>query len=231
MTKFEDQLYTDLMREHGSTLAETRLPAGSRRQFASRRVLLATGAGGLAVAATAGALAATTGAPAAGGGSSAYALTAGHDGTVTLAVYQTSGISQANAKLRELGDNVVVVPVRPGCPPINSLPKPPVLPNGKGEISVHASKSTDGTITVNAAGVPAGDILVIGAQVTAQGSTLAATLSAAPAPSCVSMPAPGASGLNVEHRAASGLKVVHGGGSGRNVAHPGGSGQNVPSKN
>ncbi|MGD0701419.1 MAG: hypothetical protein ABSA02_16240 [Trebonia sp.] len=38
-------------------------------------------------------------------------LTANHDGTITLAVYQPSGIAQANAKLRQLGDRVVEVPV------------------------------------------------------------------------------------------------------------------------
>ena len=191
MTKFADQLYTDLMRKHGSALADTRPPAGSRRQFASRRALVATGAGGLAVAATAGALAA-------GGGTPAYALTTSHDGTVTLAVYQASGISQANAKLRQLGDSVVLVPVQPGCPAIGSLPAPAVLPNGKGKISVQSTKSRDGSITVNARGVPAGDILVVGAEITAQGTQMGASLTSPPAPSCVSLPAsPGSSGPNV----------------------------------
>jgi hypothetical protein len=188
MTKFADQLYTDLMREHGTALADTRPPTGSRRQFASRRALVATGAGGLAIAATAGALAA-------GGGTPAYALTTSHDGTVTLAVYQASGISQANAKLRQLGDIVVVVPVRPGCPGLGSLPAPAVLPNGKGKISVQSTKSRDGSITVNAQGVPAGDILVVGAEITAQGTQMGAGLTSPPAPSCVSLPAPpGSSG-------------------------------------
>jgi hypothetical protein len=58
MTKFEDQLYADLMQQHGPALAGTRLPTASRRPIASRRALLATGAGGVAVAAAAGALAA-----------------------------------------------------------------------------------------------------------------------------------------------------------------------------
>jgi hypothetical protein len=224
MTKFADQLYADLMREHGSTLADTRPPAGSRRQFASRRALLATGAGGLAAAATAGALTA-------GGGTPAYALTTSHDGTVKLAVYQASGISQANAKLRQLGDNVVVVPVRPGCPPINSLPKPAVLPEDKGKISVQSSRSRDGSITVNAQGVPAGDILVVGAEITAQGTQMAASLTSPPAPGCVSLPAsPSGSGPNVAHSGGSGPKVVQRG-SGAHVVHRIGSGPDVPKKN
>jgi hypothetical protein len=206
MTKFADQLYDDLMREHGSALAATRPPAASRRHIASRPALLAVGAGGLAVAATAGALAT-------GGGTPAYALTSNRDGTVTLAVYQASGIAQANTKLHQLGDDVVLVPVRPGCPAIGSLTKPAVLPNAKDKIGVRTAKSKDGSITVNATGIPAGDILVVAAEITANGTQMAAALTVPPAPSCVSMPAtPGESGH------------VHRGGSGTNVIHRSGSG-------
>jgi hypothetical protein len=179
MTKFEDQLYADLMRQHGPALAGTRLPAASRRHIASRRALLATGAGGVAIAAAAGALAA-------GGGTPAYALTTNRDGTVTLAVYQAPGIAQANAKLRQLGDNVVVVPVRPGCPSITSLPAPAVSP--RGPVSVGGTKSADGSITVDAHGVPAGDIMVVGVETSGQGVGVGASLTSPPAPSCVSLP-------------------------------------------
>ena len=68
MTKFADQLFDDLMREHGPTLAHTRPPA-PRRHAATRRALLAVGGGGVAVAvaAAAGVLVATAGGNAAGG--------------------------------------------------------------------------------------------------------------------------------------------------------------------
>jgi hypothetical protein len=213
MTKFADQLYADLMREHGSALAHTRPPAASRRHIASRPALLAAGAGGLAVAASVGALVA-------GGGAPAYALTTNPGGTVTLAVYQEPGIAQANAKLQQLGDNVVVVPVEPGCPSISSLPAPAVLPDG--QISVGGSVSRDGSVTVNAHGVPAGDIIVVGMEVTAQGSHVggqsAARLTSPPAPSCVSLPAmptnggPG-SGTVSGSSGGTGSSLVSGGGS------------------
>jgi hypothetical protein len=245
MTKFEDQLYADLMREHGPALADTRPPAASQRHIASRRVLLASGAGGLAVVATAGALVA-----AAGSGTPAYALTTNHDGTVTLAVYQASGITQANAKLRQLGDKVVVVPVKAGCPSLGSLRAPAVSP--KGQISVQGTKSTvqgakptaqeskptmarGGPVTVNAHGMPAGDILVIGVKNTGRGMGLASTLTSPPAPSCVSLPASrgnagpesgavssGSSGGQV--RGSGGgpiLHAVHGGGSGPKLSRIG----------
>jgi hypothetical protein len=224
MTKFADRLYADLMREHASTLAHTRPPAASRPPIASRRVLLVTGAGGLAVAATVGALTV-------GGGSPAYALTTNPNGTATLAVYRSSGIAQVNARLQQLGDNVVVVPVEPGCPSLSSLPAPTVPPSG--QISVGGSMSTDGSITVNATGVPAGDILVVGAQITAQanghmGGQTGARLTSPPAPSCVSLPAvptnPGpGSGPG------SGTVSGSGGGPGLSTSRGGGSGPVVSS--
>lgn len=225
MTKFEDQLYTDLMREHGSTLADTRLPGGARRQFASRRALLATGAGGLAVAATATAL--TVGG---GTASPAYALTTHPDGTVTLAVYKAAGIAQANARLHQLGDNVVVVPTGPGCPNINTLP-PPAVPIDKDGITVTQGRSRDGSISVRATGIPDGDILVVAVETTPQGSAGDATVTSPPAPGCVSMnpvlPPPG-SRSNVAHSTTFGAKI--GAGAGQHVVHRSEPGQSTSRK-
>jgi hypothetical protein len=187
MTKFADQLFDDLMREHGSTLAHTRPPAPSRP--ITRRTVLATGAGFVAVAATVGGLMASG-----GGGTPAYALTTHADGTVTLDVYQKSGFAGINSKLHQAGDDqVVVVPVKPGCPSMSSLPAPAVPPNG--HIAVQTSGSiNDGSVTVNAKGIPAGDILVVGFETTTHGSFHsslgAAKLTSPPAPSCVSLPSP-----------------------------------------
>jgi hypothetical protein len=213
MTKFTDQLFDDLMREHGPVLASTKVPAAPKRHLAARPVLLTAGAGGLAVAATVGTLVA-------GGGTPAYAVTTHPNGTVTLAVYQQSGIAEANARLHALGDRVVVVPVRSGCPSITSLPAPGVPAR---QISVEASGSTNGSVTVAAQGVPVGDILVMGVETgtggqfsmkqttsTVSGKTSASgsvkasgpaggqtsapvfgssRLTSGPAPSCISIPA------------------------------------------
>jgi hypothetical protein len=232
MTKFADQLYADLLREHGSTLAQIRPPATARRHIASRRALLATGAGGLAVAATAGALTAT-----AGGTPAAYALTTHPDGTVTLAVYQAPGVAQANAQLRHLGDNVVVVPVHPWCPSLDSL-RPPVASTKGKMISVQSGGSGHGSITVNARGVPAGDILVVGAETTVRGnqvtSQMGSRLTSPPAPSCVSLPAPpsgpwsgNAGGPGFGSASGSGHGPGGPGGPGSHVAHGGRSGSSV----
>ena len=187
MTKFEDQLFADLMREHRSTLAHTTLPAPSRQRTAVRRTLTVAGAGSLGVAAAAGALVATS------GGSPAYAVTTHPDGTVTIAVYKESGIAGANAKLRQLGDQVVLVPVRPGCP----APRPPAVSVLGHPISVGLSVS-HGSVTVHAKGIPDGDIVVLGVVTTGPSSLTGGTVSSRPAPSCISLPSaprlPGGSG-------------------------------------
>jgi hypothetical protein len=191
MTKFADQLFDDLMREHGPALTQAPGPA-PRRHVTTRRALLAAGGGCVAVAATAGALLA-------GGGTPAYAVTTHPDGTVTLAVYRAAGIAQANARLRQLGDGqVVVVPVRAGCPGMSALP-PPAVPASGGHISLQGSTGRGGSVTVRAQGIPAGDIIVVGAQTSMNGSSRtsmsASRLTSPPAPGCVSLPAlPGSGG-------------------------------------
>ena len=106
----------------------------------------------------------------ASGGSPAYAVTKNPNGTITLGVYQKSGIAGANAKLHQLGDNVVVVPVEAGCPSIRSLPAPAV-PVARGSISTQTGVSKGGSVTVNAQGIPAGDILVVAVETTTNGRT------------------------------------------------------------
>jgi hypothetical protein len=193
MTKFEDQLFDDLLREHGSALNTVRMP---KRHGRPGRAVLAAGVGGIAVAAVAGVLVAT--ATGHGPGTSAatdtaYTVTNNPNGTVTLAVYQKSGIAAANAKLVAFGDGrVYVVPVAVGCPSITSLPAPAVALSGHVGIQTGVSVKSGGSVTVNAKGIPAGDILVVGVESTSDGGTTtslgASQLTSAPAPSCVSLP-------------------------------------------
>ena len=191
MTKFSDQLFDDLMRDHGTALAQhTRPPARPSRHISARQALLA-GGGTLAVGAVvAGVLVADSGTPDHVTGSAtpaAYTITNNTDGTITLAVYQKSGIAAANTRLRQLGDKqVVVVPVEPGCP----RPAAPAVP-GHGRLTTTGiSVSPDGRVTVHAHGIPAGDILVIGVRTTGRTVMGGGVLTSPPAPGCISLPAP-----------------------------------------
>jgi hypothetical protein len=176
MTKFADQLFDDLMREHGTSLNQAGLPAAPRRRLASRPVLVTAGAAVVAVGATAGVLAS-------GGGTPAFAVTAHPNGTVTLAVYDKSGYAGINSKLRQDGDSqVVVVPVESGCP----IPQT-VWVSGD-DITMRISSPANGGVTVSTTGVPAGDLLVLGLQPTADGGTFAVpylTSASDPTPTCI----------------------------------------------
>ena len=143
------------------------------------------GGGTLAVA---GAIAGTL---VAGSGSPAYAVTKNPDGSITIAVYQASGIAGANQRIHQLGDKqVFVVPVKAGCPSISSLPKPPVPARGH-RMTTGAAVSRNGSVTsVTAQGIPAGDILVFAVETSGRTTMGEGILTSAPAPSCVSRPAP-----------------------------------------
>jgi len=180
MTKFSDQLLDDLMREHGPALASVRPPAPARRRVTAGRTALAGGS--VAVAA------AIAGSLVAGSGSPAYAVTKNPDGTLSLAVYQASGIAGANARLRQLGDRqVVVVPVEAGCPGVSPTGAAPAR---GARTTTGISVSGNGSVTVKAQGIPAGEILVIGVQTSGHATVSTGMLTTPPAPRCISLPAP-----------------------------------------
>jgi hypothetical protein len=173
MTKFADQLFDDLMQEHGPELAATRMPAAPKRRVA-HPVRLAAVAGGIAAVATG------VGLMVPGGGTPAYAVTANANGTVTLDVYDQSGIAGANAALRKLGDQVVVVPVKAGCPSITSLPLVPrdagylplqtnVTKSGGGSVTVSVPGGGK-SVTVSGKGIPKGDVALVLVQPTSKGT-------------------------------------------------------------
>ena len=93
MSKFEDQLFNDLIQEHGPALAVAKRPKAPRN---TRPVWIAAGA--LAVAG-----AATAGITLFSGGTPAFAVTENPDGSVTVAVKDLSGLDAANRELARRG--------------------------------------------------------------------------------------------------------------------------------
>ena len=157
MTKFEDQLYQQLMTEHGHHLRAVRRPAPARRR-AWRPVWLATGAAGTAAAVTA-AVMALGSAPA----YAAYSVTGHANGTVTVSVSRPSGVAGANAALRAMRARVRVVPVRPGCPPVGSLPHPRPAPHPAVSVKtgVNGNGNRSVTVKLGKGGIPAGDTMIL----------------------------------------------------------------------
>ena len=185
MTRFEDQLYDQLITEHGHHLRAPQRPAPARRRV-PRPVWLATGAAG-AVAAGTVAVVMLGSAPAL----AAYSVTR-HDNAITVAVNRASGVAGANVTLHAMGARVRVVPVRPGCLSIASLPRPQPAPhlavsvktgmNGNGHRSV--------TVKLGQGGIPAGDTMILAFSGNPhQGTALGAGgIITGPVPRCVSLP-------------------------------------------
>jgi hypothetical protein len=186
MTKFEDQLYQQLMTEHGHHLRAGQRPAPARRRV-RRPVWLATGAAGTAAGVTAAVLALSS-TPAL----AAYSVTQ-HNGAVTVAVYNASGVAGANAALHRLPARVAVVPVRPGCPPIGSLPRPHPAPHPSVSVGTRVTGGGHRSVTVKLGqgGIPAGDTMILafsGSGAPGTTSLGAGGIITGPVPRCVSLP-------------------------------------------
>jgi hypothetical protein len=190
MTKFEDQLYQQLMTEHGHHLHAAPAPAPARRRV-RRPVWLATGLAGTAAAATATVMALGS-APA----MAAYAVTQ-HNGTVSVSVRNSIGVTGANTVLHKLGAHVVVVPTGPNCTPIGSLPHPdPAL-----HLSVLVKAGVDGnghrsvSVQIGKGGIPAGDTMILAfSDIPGGGSLGVGGIITGPVPTCVTLPSAPAGG-------------------------------------
>jgi hypothetical protein len=184
MTKFEDQLFGQLMAEHGHRLRAVQRPAPARRRV-RRPVWLAAGAAGVAAAVTA-AVTALASSPA----YAAYSVTR-HDGTLAVSVSRPSGVAGANATLHAMRARVVVVPVRPGCPSIGSLPRPRPAPHPSVSVASRVTGNGHRSVTVKVKGdIPKGDtmILAFSGNPRSGGAVGAGGIISGHAPGCVSLP-------------------------------------------
>lgn len=130
-----------------------------------------------------------------------YAVTRGADGTVTVAVSRPAGVAGANAALQHMRARVRVVPVRPGCPSIFSLPHPQPPRHHHGGVSVMAGRPHHGhrSVSVKVWGnsIPAGATLLLAFSTPRTGLELGAgVLVTGHVPSCVSLPARPGGGLS-----------------------------------
>ena len=179
MTKFADQLFQDLMAEHGAELTSASAPEAARRRY--QRPAWAT-AGTVAAAG-----AAAVGFTVFGSTASAYAVTDNHDGTVTVGVTKASGVDGANAKLRQMGASVVVLKARPGCPSIDTFASHDQK-GGKTTLGIQVGAGGETTVTVQAQGLPKNDTMLVAFDFDDGKGQVASVLTDRPVPSCVSLP-------------------------------------------
>lgn len=184
MTRFEEGLLQQLMAEHGHHLRAVQRPAPARRRV-RRPVWLASGVAGMVAAVTA-AVMALGSAPA----MAAYSVTR-HGGDVSVSVDRASGVAGANAALHRMHTRVVVVPVRPGCTPLGSLPRPDPAPHPAVWVKTGVNGQGHRSVTVKIKGaIPAGDTMILAftGNRDSGGSVGAGGIITGRAPRCVSLP-------------------------------------------
>jgi hypothetical protein len=193
MTNFEDQLFSDLMTEHGAQLRQMPQPgrgpatgtsrARTRRRAMRRPAWLATGAAGLAAAGTAVVMAL-------GGSAPAYAVSLGANGTVQVSVNQPSGVAGANAALKRLHVRVRIVPVRPGCPSVSSLPHPHFVHHPGVRVATGQGQGGHRSVSVKVWGksIPAGATMLLAFTTSDSTNLGVGGWITGPVPGCVSLP-------------------------------------------
>lgn len=175
MATFEDQLWTDLLGEHGTELAGASRSAARRSR--TKPILVTAGTFGVVGVATAVALTltATVGPP-------AYAVTANSDGTVSVTINQIVGVSGANAELARLHVRAKAVPENDDC-----TANPPLVPTRVFGGGALRGMPVDG-VTIIPDAIPAGDTLMLVAKTSGNAGVLAAIMVVGPAPSCFGGP-------------------------------------------
>ena len=188
MSNFEDQLWSQLVRERGeqmraaprataalaSSVTATR-PA-TRRALRLRRPALLTGSAlGIAGLATAGVLALTSASP-------AFAVTKNPDGTVAITLSDLSDLPALNQKLAQDGVLVTAVPISTSCSATAAITNP----SGESGPGTQAGREATNLVTIDPNQIPSGEIGVLGASQTASGQvTLLFGDTTPPAPSCL----------------------------------------------
>lgn len=110
MSRFEDDLWETLSREHGAATLQAGRPSSL---VPRRRRVLSLAAGALTLAAVT--VTAVVVLSAGDDLSPAYAVTQNANGTVTLTLKEVIGVQPANEEMARLGVRVVVAKVEAGC--------------------------------------------------------------------------------------------------------------------
>ena len=180
MSKFKERLWRDLMREHGSELAQIDRPAAGRARYARPRLLAGTTVGFAAIATAIVLFVSAASTPA------AFAVSGNSDGTVSVMLRRIAGIKGANARLQALGIRAKFVQVAAGC---RAAVPPAALAQIKtpDQVLIHAGRQT----RIDPRKIPPGRMVVIMSWVKA-GNVRTVKLGAAAkaAPDCIAGPAP-----------------------------------------
>jgi hypothetical protein len=159
VARFEDRLWNEIVEQHGGLLAQAPARAPVRPRRLRRRAPLA--AIGLALAAGLAALVIGVGRNA---GTSAYAVVANPDGTVTVTIRELEGVAPANRRLTMLGVPVRIAAVTADCPAAAHPLKPAPLPLASARRAFEfEGPPGEPSARVDPAAIPKGDTLLLSA--------------------------------------------------------------------
>jgi hypothetical protein len=160
MTKFADNLWSDLAREHGAALAHADRPGPGRTRRTRPRVLAGS------TLALAGAGAALGVALTAGASTPAFAVTKTADGSVLVTINQNSALPQANAKLSAMGiHEQITIDMASGAAPASGAVTCTPAPGVSGP-AVKVLIGTNGTEVIGSGNTGAGTWHLAACQVT-----------------------------------------------------------------
>jgi hypothetical protein len=159
MTKFTDNLWRDLVHEHGATLAQADRPEPGRARHLRRPRVIAGGTLALAVAGTALGLGLTSTGSTTGSTNvvtAAYTITTHSNGSILVKIGRRESINAANQKLNAMVKEEVVLRILPGLATVSGpVTCTPGEPNMQGpQVKVLLGK--DGTEVI-APGTTAGN--------------------------------------------------------------------------
>jgi hypothetical protein len=162
MSSFDDQLWSELARDHGAPLARAQSRVRPGRRRSARRTLAAGGASLVVAAAVILAVSLNTATT-----SPAYAVVVNPDGTVTVTLKQLLGRTGANARLASLGVPVRVVTREAGCT-AKSERTPLAEGTERGLLSIATAQASGGVgaaaIRIHPHVIPAGETVIITAR-------------------------------------------------------------------
>lgn len=159
MSRFEDRLLAHLIDAHATELGQEgpRAARGTRRRRGA--VLSLAAACAALVAAVIATLAVVL---TSGGGTPAYAVEAQSGGTVVLTLNEMVGVEGANAQLSKLGVRAVIARVDPACQETGVVDRSHGAVHGI--VQLDPDDATGAQWVIDAAAIPAGDVLGLSAQ-------------------------------------------------------------------